>query len=491
METVKHAQDMQKQIALKRTIFPIAYVLIVSIGIFSLFSGWVYDDPFITYRYAENLARGIGFVYNPGERVLSTTTPLFALGLAPFASLGSQLPQIAVLIGAISLALGGLLVWDIGRIWETPLVGWAGLILYPTFPLLIMTLGSETPVYLAFCLGVFSAYLRRHYSLVGLLAGLAILTRPDGVVLVAILIVDFLLRRREPIPWMAVAIFSGLLVAWVGFAWVYFGSPVPATLAAKQHQGSMAISQRFATGILTVASWYSSWPYLLEGCVAIAGVVLAIWKRREWILFLIWPLAYFTAYSLLGVSRYFWYYAPLVPGVIVCLGLGLTWIPFVLGRVTNRYLNQRSWLISILVGIILGVFLFGQARSLLALFRNPDRRATMYQAVGEWLEMNTGSADRIGALEVGIIGYYARRPMVDFAGLIQPDVAAQLKEQTTYEDAALWAVANLDLEYLVLQQGVFPRLESGYVSDSCQMIKSFRGEKYGYPQDLKVYACGK
>jgi hypothetical protein len=159
--------------------------------------------------------------------------------------------------------------------------------------------------------------------------------------------------------------------------------------------------------------------------------------------------------------------------------------------VKNRYLIQRSWSISILVGIILGVFLFGQARSLLALFRNPDRRATMYQAVGEWLEMNTGSADRIGALEVGIIGYYARRPMVDFAGLIQPDVAAQLKEQTTYEDAALWAVANLGPEYLVLQQGAFPRLESGYVSDSCQMIKSFRGEKYGYPQDLKVYACGK
>jgi hypothetical protein len=290
---------------------------------------------------------------------------------------------------------------------------------------------------------------------------------------------------------MAVTIFAGLLVAWVAFAWIYFGSPVPATLAAKQHQGSMAISQRFAAGFLTVASWYSSWPYLIEGCVAIAGVVLAVWKRREWILFLIWPLAYFVAYSSLGVSRYFWYYAPLVPGLIVCLGLGLTWIPYVIGKGTNRLGHLRSWSILILVAIFLGVFLFGQVRSLLALYRNPDRRATMYQAVGEWLEMNTGSGDRIGALEVGIIGYYARRSMVDFAGLIQPDVAAQLRAQTTYEDAAFWAVANLGPEYLVLQKGVFPRLESEYVSDSCQIIKSFQGEKYGYPQDLNVYACGK
>ena len=482
---------MQKQIAIKRLLFPFGYTLVVSIVLFLLFSGWAYDDPFITYRYANNLAHGAGFVYNLGERVLSTTTPLFALGLTPFAYMDEQLPRIAVLIGVISLALGGLLVWDLGRIWETPLVGWVGLILYPTFPLLLMTLGSETPVYLAFCLGTFNAYLRKRYIMVGLLAGLATLTRPDGAVLTAILIADFLLRRREPIPWKAVAIFTGLLAAWVGFAWGYFGSPVPVTLAAKQHQGSMAISQRFAVGLLTIAGWYSSWPYLLESCVAIAGVVYAIWKKREWILFLAWPLAYFGAYSILGVSRYFWYYAPLVPGFIVCLGLGLTWISVVLDRGTNRFRINRSRVIPIFVAVILGIFLFGQGRSVLALYRNPDRRASMYRAIGEWLEMNTGSGDRVGALEVGIIGYYARRPMVDFAGLIQSQVAAQLRTQTTYEEAALWAVANLNPKYLVLQQGGFPRLEAGYVSESCAMIKNFQGEKYGYPQDLNVYACDK
>src|SRR6266496_4099807 len=36
------------------------------------------EDALITFRYAENLALGKGFVYNAGERVLGTTTPLFA-----------------------------------------------------------------------------------------------------------------------------------------------------------------------------------------------------------------------------------------------------------------------------------------------------------------------------------------------------------------------------------------------------------------------------
>ena len=127
----------------------------------------------------------------------------------------------------------------------------------------------------------------------------------------------------------------------------------------------------------------------------------------------------------------------------------------------------------------------------MALYQNPDRRAAMYEAIGEWLVKNTGIGDRVGALEVGIIGYYAQRPMVDFAGLIQPQVAAQLQAQTTYEDAAFWAMEALQPKYLVLQKGVFPRLEADFVAQSCEVVKLFRGEKFGYPQDLGIYTCSK
>ena len=35
------------------------------------------DNSFITFRYARNLLSGEGFVYNPGQRVMGTTTPLY------------------------------------------------------------------------------------------------------------------------------------------------------------------------------------------------------------------------------------------------------------------------------------------------------------------------------------------------------------------------------------------------------------------------------
>ncbi len=46
----------------------------------------IVDDAYITFRYARNLVRGTGFVYNPGERVLGTTTPLYTLVLAALAA---------------------------------------------------------------------------------------------------------------------------------------------------------------------------------------------------------------------------------------------------------------------------------------------------------------------------------------------------------------------------------------------------------------------
>ncbi|HYH46151.1 MAG TPA: hypothetical protein VEG34_10725, partial [Thermoanaerobaculia bacterium] len=50
------------------------------------FWAFSYDDGFITYRYARNWAEGLGLVYNPGEEVLGTTAPGYALllGLLPW-----------------------------------------------------------------------------------------------------------------------------------------------------------------------------------------------------------------------------------------------------------------------------------------------------------------------------------------------------------------------------------------------------------------------
>jgi hypothetical protein len=482
----------------------LSYLMAVSIFLYLLFAGWAYDDPFITYRYASNLAHGLGFVYNPGQRIQSTTTPLFALLLAPISYSGADLPHLANLIGAFSLVLGGLVLWDLARTWETPFAGWVSLLLFPTFALLITTLGSETPLYLAFCLGAFTFYARRQYVVTALLAALAVLTRPDGVLVAIVLSVDFILsfrnnmlipwrnptrlvrelrKQRLPIPWKAVFLFGGITLAWFIFAWLYFGSPLPVTLVVKQQQGSMAISERFAPGFIgLVQSYAQSWQYWLYAALAFLGISLLFSKARRWNLLVAWTLFYFLAYSILGVSRYYWYYAPLVPAFVVLMGLGLSAITGQFSKVSKRF----SWVPAV---VILPLLAFGQGRLLLGLREYHDSRVAIYQATGIWLNGHTPRDAKIGTLEVGIIGYYAQRPMIDFAGLIQPEVSKHLTDDTTYQDSAIWAVQHYQPDYLVLPKGDFPELENGFAAQNCTVVKSFSGKKFKYKSNLLIYAC--
>ena len=472
------------------------YLIGVSLGLYLAFSHWSYDDPYITYRYAENIRHGLGFVYNPGEQVLSTTTPLFALLLAGLGFLGLELSHLANGIGAISLAAGGLGLWALGRSWKLPWLSWTGLLLYPTFALLLNTLGSETPLYLTLGIWAFALYAGHQYGGAVLLSALAILTRSDGVLIPALIGLDYAWRNRNRLgqatfwrqqPWVSVGVALAILLGWHIFAWVYFGSPFPITLAAKQNQGAMLISTRFAPGLLRVVSWYvRRWQYWLELSLVLIGIIGVFWRQRPALLFLSWAALYFLAYTALGVSSYFWYYAPLVPGWVLGVGLGISGLAALpIWKIPRVPEKTRT----VVIGILLAALFAAQLHHLSLLRHSPDQRYPIYRAAGEWIAANTDADVRVGALEVGIIGYYAQRKMLDFAGLIQPQVAQQLGETTTYEDAALWAVDTYRPEIVLLFEGDFPRLQSGYLAEFCHLEHRFPGEDYQFQATLEVFAC--
>src|SRR5258708_17172329 len=64
------------------------------------------DDAFITFRYARNLLSGNGFVFNPGQHVLGTTTPLYTLLLAVLAALThtTNYPRLPLLVYTLAHA---------------------------------------------------------------------------------------------------------------------------------------------------------------------------------------------------------------------------------------------------------------------------------------------------------------------------------------------------------------------------------------------------
>jgi hypothetical protein len=420
--------------------------------------------------------------------VLSTTTPLFTLLLALFGNVWTDLPHLARIIGAVSLAMGGIFLWDLAYTWKSPPVGWTGLLLYPAFPLLLGTLGSEMPLYLAFCLGAFAFYARQNYSLTAVCVALAVLTRPDGILVALLLAAHYGLWIRRPLPWQAPVLFFGLTIPWFVFAWNYFGSPLPVTLVVKQHQGNMAISQHFAPGLLSILGWYAWWPYLLEAGLSVVGLIFIFRHARDWALFPAWMVMHFLLYWAMGVSSYFWYYASLVPGFIVLLGLGLS-------KISGLFIpNRTSYFYNTAIALLF-VLVTAQVAHLRQMRQHPyhelfiDNRLVMYRVAGEWLQAHTPPNASIGTLEVGMLGFYAQRRMIDFAGLIQPEVSAQFTRYSNYESAALWAIEHYRPDYLLIFENQFPQIERWYAAQHCSVIQRFPGKSYAYSNDLNVYLC--
>ena len=89
---------MRKSFQYDRVLFVVAAGILLALQM----SYWWYtvDDAYISYRYAENAAKGLGFVFNPGERVEGFTNFLWTLLLAVAFKLGADTVIASKILGA-------------------------------------------------------------------------------------------------------------------------------------------------------------------------------------------------------------------------------------------------------------------------------------------------------------------------------------------------------------------------------------------------------
>jgi hypothetical protein len=439
------------------------------VGLIALMSNWSYDDPFITFRYADNLLAGNGFVYNVGERTLSTTAPLYAILLAGVGLFWSDLPTWSNAVSALALVLGAGCLWALARAHDQGIVGLTAGLLFALTPLMLLTFGAETCFFIALILAGLYAYDRSRLSLAASLLAVAAMVRPDAAV-AAVAIGLYHLVRYRSIFWRPVILYVGLVVIWYSGLWLYFGSPLPVTLLAKQQQGQMDISTRFGPGFVELLASYARQPlYWSHLLLALVGLGQVVTKARYWLPLLLWTALYLLAYTVLGVSQYFWYYAPAMPAITVLVAEGAMALIRSLARIQMSRLASLTVislsLILLLAPLIMGVIATGW---------HVDARSEVYTEIGHWLAAHTPPEASIGTLEVGIIGYYARRTMIDFAGLIQPDVARQFTASTTYQESAAWTIQTHQPDYVLLHSEPFANVaNSDWFQATYQPVRDF------------------
>ncbi len=423
------------------------------------------DDAFITYRYARNVVRGLGLVYNPGQITLSTTAPLYALLLAgarATAGAGLDFHTLGGLIGAVCIGLGGGVITALLPERVPPRARlWAGAAYTLATPLWL-ALGMETPLWILLALTGLERAAADRWGWAGLWIGLGILTRPDaalpGLLIGLWAALAALDRAGTRSGWwrppVCFAIGAALPVAlFYGWAWATYGSPFPATFDAKRAQAEMGITG-FGVGTTTLEGLgliaggllEQSGLYLLFGGLAFAGL---LWGRPVGpvAVAVLWGALHVLIYAILGVAPYRWYYAPLVPGILLLAALGLARLSDVLARWRRRRSRGR-WTRALPAGVAT-LALLAPAMSfarIAAYFASGGPPGPMlpivdwaaYREAGEWIAAHTPPDATVGVAEVGQIGFYADRPMTDYLGLLQPETAEALERG----DIASWLPAN-------------------------------------------------
>lgn len=392
------------------------------------FLGYSYDDAFITYRYARNWAEGTGLVFNPGERVLGTTAPGYALLLGVLSALtGLSVPVWGTLLAVASLAAVALVLRS--ALAEAPPAVRAGVpLLFAAaaflLPWNVEMLGAETFPILA--LGVAAAHLaldRNRPFAAGLLISAAMICRLDAGLLAALLGLALWAKQRR-FPW-AFAL-AGLLplAAFLGWLYAEFGAIVPNTMAAKQSELVLAGSPSY-----TAREWrWFRRGVSGAGCVALFG--LALWavtegglaalRRRHvpggWLAAVLglWLLAHEVAYRLLGVPFAPWYHIHLINGLLAAATLGAVLIAWrLLGRSRLRLLP-----LAVATILLLPVLIPSAAWVARQWRQPPDPRWTGYVEAARIVRQTGGS---VAAVEIGFLGYFSEAPILDLMGLVSPE----------------------------------------------------------------------
>jgi 4-amino-4-deoxy-L-arabinose transferase-like glycosyltransferase len=447
------------------------------------------DDAWIHFQFARNLARGDGLSFNPGQPTSGSTAPLWTLLLAGVYFVGGRFPVAGQLSSAVcflaalaaTYALGKHLT---GNRWAAWLAGivvatngrfvWAGLsaletCLFATLSLLAIGahLGSQhwperasAGSKISPAPPVYDGAHRYRLRTVALF-GLAALVRPEGYLLFALALADFVVQigksanlqiyKRCQLLLLPVILFAAIVLPYLIFSLRTSGHFLPNTYHAKA-----VFDFRPDLVFLSGAAQYLIWDnfFLLPFYVLGLGVLL----RRAPLLSL-WSAGLPLVYAFLHVMLYQHgrYLIPLIPCNAVIGIAGLLEARRLAARRGWRWRGSQTTLAA-LVSLLVVAGTTGHLPAMASKYAwNVDNINQMHVALGHWVVENTPPDAVLALNDIGAITYISERQVVDLAGLVTPEVIPLLRAPDRASQLADF-MAERDVQYVIIFPNWFPDL---------------------------------
>ena len=384
---------------------------------------YITDDTYIALRYSKHLASGDGFSYNVGDPSYGFTSPLWVMLLALFKMLGADLVLSAKFLGVgfglASLWILCLLLRKTVKI--TPFAFLAPLLFaYDPWFIRWSSSGMETSLALFLLLSGFLLYLREEANgspLSSLLFGLATLARPEAGLFFVLVLIESLLRQpRRRKAWQSVLGYLLIVFPWILFSLVQFGTLSPYTLKVKY---GVLGGLSFIVSLATKAGKIIGGTYLPYILLIATALIFTRFRShlKPYLVPLVWvvllPLFYVVG-RFPPASRYLLLSFPFI------VLLGFLSLDIVSSGWTIRRRSQLTVALSL---VILGT------NTYLGWFLNYPNSKGFAQGmedchiyIGRWLKSNTSPDATIAAGDIGAIGYYSERRILDLGALTNPDL---------------------------------------------------------------------
>lgn len=402
------------------------------------YNRFIQDDAFISFRYAENLATGHGLVWNVGERVEGYTNFLWTILMTIPFYLGMDPVPFSLGLGLVFFPLTLFFTWRLALIiLGSKDAGLLAIVLLGTNYTFssYATGGLETQMQA--CLFVVCLYVavicmkdggaNIFFAILSVLLAIAVLTRPDSAILVAVLcltviysIVKSESRFSAKTGRLLALIIPLAVIMTVYVAWklAYYGDILPNTFYAKA-----ATAPPLKWGIFYLYVFMLSYlfaPILLFG---LAGIGQMLRERNQGLLLCIGLTALWLAYVVKvgGDFMEFRFMAPVLPLIIIAV----TWL------VLNGTRDVRVRVV--LVALVLAGSLHHAITYRKVLDYDKDNYVESVRDLRLHLEDEGGDWDGIGLLlgrtfnyspdvtiattAAGAIPFYAKLKTVDMLGL--------------------------------------------------------------------------
>jgi hypothetical protein len=383
------------------------------------------DDAFITYRYGQNLAQGLGLVFNPGQYVQGSTSPgHMLLSSAVYALFGLHATPVAMAVigccawNAQALALYRLL---------TPALGGAGAaVVALAIDLGVNGAAAWVPLetHLVAMLVLFAFVMLREQRFIGaaVCSGLAVFVRPDAAVAAALVLSAVLweLRARALVP---LAWFAALALPWPLFATFYYGSPLPQTALTKFQRVGLFEYVFHELGHpsrrLLWAGAGIAW-ILIALAVALAGAVRLFKRDRRLLPYLTYGALHACAYAELRPFKlHTWHLYPWTSLFCVCVMSALLPLGLFVGSAALPRKAVHLLQVCLLTGLLLNAAVRFKAECVgLPKGYWSGQRDGAYQRVAEYLRQHANESDWFASIEVGTIAYYSGLSAYDLGGLV-------------------------------------------------------------------------